>query len=47
METSAMGTEGNYSTWHFEDWEEVFEDYDDGDYYEEWIKKNCNWWFCY
>lgn len=24
-----MGTFGHYSTWHFEDWSEVFEDGDD------------------
>ena len=36
----SMGTYGTYSTWHFEDWNEVFENYDDGLGFEEWIKAN-------
>lgn len=31
---------GTYSEWHFEDWMEVFEDYEDGLCFDEWIKSN-------
>lgn len=37
---ASMNTFGTYSTWHFENWEEVFEDYEDGLIFEEWIKVN-------
>lgn len=35
-----MGTYGTYSSWHFEDWMEVFEDYEDGLEYEDWVAEN-------
>jgi len=40
---SSMGTDGIYSSWHFEDWMEVFEDYEDGIECEEWLGKNVGW----
>lgn len=41
---SSMGTFKTYNTWHFdEDWNEVFTDYEDGEFFEEWIKKNAGW----
>jgi hypothetical protein len=40
---SSMGTAGNYQSWHFENWSEVFESYDDGLEYGEWIKLNIGW----
>jgi len=33
-----MGTEGSYESWHFENWSEVFESYDDGLYFDDWVK---------
>lgn len=33
---SDMGTLGTYQTWHFEDWHEVFEEYQNGLEYELW-----------
>lgn len=35
-----MGTYGVYRSWHFEDWEEIFEDYEDGLEFDEWIAEN-------
>lgn len=35
-----MNTAGMYSSWHFENWTEVFESYEDGLEYEEWIHAN-------
>ena len=35
-----MDTAGTYQEWHFEDWEEVFEDYEDGLEFDEWIAEN-------
>ena len=34
---SHMNTAGTYQEWHFEDWQEVFEDYEDGLEFDEWI----------
>ena len=36
---SEMATAGSYSSWHFEDWSEVFEDYDDGYEFAMWKKQ--------
>ena len=38
-----MGTFGEYQTWHFEDWMAVWETYEDGKYYTEWILTNKEW----
>lgn len=40
LKKSPMGTFGTYSTWHFENWNEVFDDYDDGLDFDEWIVAN-------
>lgn len=37
-----FNTEGTYSSWHFEDWSEVFEDYEDGLPFDEWVKSDIN-----
>lgn len=37
---SHMNTAGTYQEWHFEDWQEVFEDYEDGLEFDEWIAEN-------
>ena len=37
---SHMNTAGVYSDWHFENWTEVFEDYEDGLEFEEWLVEN-------
>lgn len=37
---SEMNTYGSYQTWHFENWLEVFEDYEDGLNFDDWIKAN-------
>ena len=37
---SHMNTAGVYSEWHFENWLEVFEDYEDGLEFEEWLVEN-------
>lgn len=37
---SHMNTVGTYQEWHFEDWQEVFEDYEDGLEFDEWIAEN-------
>lgn len=38
-----MHTFGIYSKWHFENWQEVFEDYEDGLQCDDWIKENIDW----
>lgn len=38
-----MDTAGMYQTWHFEDWQEVFEDCEDGLECDDWIKENDSW----
>ena len=38
-----MGTLGTYSSWYFENWNEVFEDYQDGMDCDEWIEHNRYW----
>lgn len=43
LRESSMNTYGTYQSWHFEDWMEVFEDYEDGLDCEEWIKENDEW----
>ena len=43
LRRSDMGTFGTYSSWHFEDWMEVFEDYQDGMNCDEWIEANKDW----
>ena len=37
------GTYGEYSSWHFEDWSEVFDSYEDGLKFPEWVKENGRW----
>ena len=37
--SSSMYTSGTYQEWHFEDWLEVFNDYEDGDEFNVWIKR--------
>lgn len=37
---SHMNTAGIYQSWHFEDWAEVFDDYEDGLEFDEWIAEN-------
>lgn len=41
--SESMGTFGTYSSWHFEDWDDVWEDYEDGLGFEDWIVTNKNW----
>ncbi len=44
LRTEPMYTFGTYQTWYFEDdWEEVFEDYEDGMSCKEWIENNDYW----
>lgn len=43
LRESPMNTNGTFQTWHFEDWAEVFEDYDDGLDGYEWIAENKYW----
>lgn len=40
MRESPMNTFGTYQSWHFEDWMEVFEDYEDGLYFGDWYAAN-------
>ena len=40
---SPMGTYGHFEKWHFEDWEEVWEEYDDGLHEAEWCQENSDW----
>jgi hypothetical protein len=35
-----MNTFGTYGSWYFENWQEVFEDYDDGLDFYNWIKSS-------
>ena len=43
LRKSSMNTYGEYQSWHFEDWMEVFEDYTDGLECDEWIAENKYW----
>lgn len=43
LRQSEMGTYGTYSSWHFENWNEVFEDYQDGMDCNDWIEHNKYW----
>lgn len=38
--SSHMNTEGSYDTWHFEEWSDVWESYNDGDCIEAWLIDN-------
>lgn len=38
-----MDTAGMYQTWYLEDWEVVFENYEDGLECDDWIKENDFW----
>ena len=40
LRTSHMNTAGTYQEWHFVDWIEQFEDYEDGLEFEEWVAEN-------
>lgn len=35
-----MNTAGTYTQWHFENWREVFDDYEDGLEFNDWIMEN-------
>lgn len=37
------GTLGAYWSWHFEDWEEVFEEYEDGLDCDTWCRAHAEW----
>ena len=41
--TGHMGTHGSYSSWHFEDWLEVFEEYEEGLNSKVWTDENKHW----
>ena len=43
LRQNEMGTFGTYSSWHFENWDEVFEDYVDGMNCDDWIEYNKYW----
>lgn len=43
LRSSPMNTYGTYSSWHFEDWLEVFDEYNAGLMCEEWIQENKAW----
>ena len=43
LKSNDMNTFGEYETWHFEDWEEVWESYEDGLDCDEWLKENKSW----
>lgn len=43
LRRSCMNTYGTYEEWHFENWVEVFEDYEDGLMCDEWIAENKYW----
>lgn len=45
LRNTSMDTYGCYSSWHFENWMEVFEDYEDGLEEDEWIEEN-DYWLC-
>ena len=38
-----MDTSGVYQAWHLEDWEEMWESYEDGFECDDWIKENDFW----
>ena len=40
LRTDHMNTAGTYQEWHFVDWVEQFEDYEDGLEYEDWLAEN-------
>lgn len=40
---SSMNTLKSYETWHFDDWQEVWETYTDGIEMDEWIHNNRGW----
>lgn len=40
---TSMNTYGWYSSWHFENWMEVFDKYEDGLKEDEWIEENDYW----
>ena len=40
LRASHMNTAGTYQEWHFVDWVEQFEDYEDGLEFEEWVAEN-------
>lgn len=42
IDSESFDTEGIYSSWYFEDWSEVFEDYEDGLPFDEWVKSDIN-----
>ena len=35
-----MDTENTYESWYFDNWHEVWEDYDDGNSFKDWLKSN-------
>lgn len=39
----SMNTYGVYQNWHFEDWLEVFDDYEDGLDCDDWVEENKEW----
>lgn len=41
--SESMGTYISYQTWHFEDWNDVWEDEEGGMDYDEWIMENHSW----
>ena len=43
LRESSMNTYGTYQSWHFEDWMEVFENYESGLFCEDWIEENKEW----
>ena len=43
MRDMPMHTFGTYGKWHFENWIEVFDTYEDGLHCDEWVKKNLDW----
>lgn len=43
LRNAEMNTAGTYQSWHFENWLEIFEDYEDGFNCEDWIEENDSW----
>lgn len=43
VKSRCMNTEGEYESWHFEDWVEVFDSYYDGLEEDDWIGVNKAW----
>lgn len=43
IQTSNMNTYGKYDSWHFNDWQEEWQTYTDGLYFNEWIQYNDHW----